>query len=159
MRFWSALAAAWWLAAEVQAPAQTGDEVTLLRTMRAIGDATSGQRLASGAAVDKVVYFGRNGQGQIVVTSVAVLAPGADGLEPPAGTIALVRTRAATAGGNEAPDPADLALARRTGIPIFIVGEWRTPPVIWEVRVQDAGIRIRDVDSQGVPGPWRTSAP
>jgi hypothetical protein len=140
------------LALGAPALAQDGD-TGLLRTIRAIGDATSGQRVNGGAAADKVVYLGRRGA-IYVVTSIAALAPGGEGVDPPAGAVAVLRTRAATPGGNAAPDPADLALARRTGLPIFIVGEWRTPPMIWQV----AAGRYREIDGEGRAGPWRTPA-
>jgi hypothetical protein len=155
MRF--ALAAAV-LASSVPALAQPRDDATLLRTVRTVADATSGQRIGNGIVADKVVYFGRNARGEIVVTSVAALAPGAPAAEAPAGAIALLRTRAATPGGNQAPDPADLALARTTGIAIFVVGEWRSPPIVWEVLRQGAELRIRDVDARGVAGAWRAPA-
>ena len=142
----------------VPATAQPGDDTVLLRTMRAVGDATSGQRVGNGAPADKVVYFGRNGRNEIVVTSVAALAPGAPVAAAPAGAIALIRTRAGTANAHAGPDPADLALARDTGIGVFIVGEWRTPPIIWEVRRQGADIRWREIDHLGVAGPWRAPA-
>jgi hypothetical protein len=149
-RIWFVLAAA--LALSSPAVAQGGD-VALLRTMRAIGDATSGQRINGGAAADKVVYLARRGA-SYVVTSIAALAPGGEGVDPPAGAVAILRTRAATPGGNAAPDPADLAAAARTGLPIFVVGEWRTPPMIWEVV---AG-RYREIDAEGRAGPWRAPA-
>jgi hypothetical protein len=146
------------LALAAPAFAQPGDDSALLRTVRVVADATSGQRIGNGTVADKVVYFGRNTAGEIVVTSVAALAPGAPAAEAPAGAIALLRTRAATPGGNAAPDPADLALARATGIAVFIVGEWRSPPVVWELLRQSGEVRIRDVDAQGSAGAWRAPA-
>lgn len=130
------------------APAQ-GDDALLLRTMRAIGDATSGQTIGRGRAADKIVYLARRG-GQFVIISVAALVPGGEGVEPPAGTEALLRTRAAA----PAPLPADFALAGRTGLAIFILAESGDPPAIWEI----VGAHYREVDAQGVAGPWRTPA-
>jgi hypothetical protein len=141
------------------AAAQSGDETILVRTARAIGDATAGQRVGNGAAADKVVYLGRNGQGTIVVTSIAALVPGGDASAPPAGAIAMVVTRASSANGNQTPIPADVALARSAGLPIFIVGEWATPPVLWELLRQGDAVRVRDVDAAGHAGPWRAATP
>lgn len=153
-RLFFALAAA---TIAVPAAAQSADDAGLLRTVRAIGDATSGQRIGSGRAADKIVYLGRNG-GRIVVTSIAALVPGGEWVDPPGGAIAVLRTRASTPGNNGAPDPADLAYVQRTGLRVFIVGEWATPPVIWEIARQDGQARVREIDARGVAGPWRAPA-
>jgi hypothetical protein len=141
------------------APAQAQDEVTLLRTVRAIGDATSGQRIGGGHAADKLVYLGRNAQGAVVVRSIAALVPGGEGVDPPQGTTAVIRTRASTGNGNRAPEASDLAFAARAGMPLFIVGEWSTPPRIWEVARRGPAAAFRDIDAQGRAGPWQTPAP
>jgi hypothetical protein len=136
------------LIAAVPAHAQ-GDDAELLRTMRAIGDATSGQTIGRGQAADKIVYLGR-ANGGLVIVSVAALIPGGEGVDPPPGCIALLRTRAAA----PAPLPADFALAERTRLPIFILAESGDPPAIWEV----VGARFREIDARGAPGAWRTPA-
>jgi hypothetical protein len=133
----------------VPAAAQGADDAALLRSVRAIGDATAGQRIGAGQAADKVVFLARNG-GRIVVTSVAALVPGADWVDPPAGAIAVLRTRAA------ASDPADLAYAQRTGLSVFIVSEAATPPAIVEISRQGRSVRLRDIDARGLAGPWRS---
>jgi len=148
MRMILALAAA---AMAAPAPVQSADETALLRTVRALGDATSGQRIGNGQAADKIVYLGRSG-GRIVVTSVAALLPGGDWVDPPAGAIAVLRTRASAA------EPADVAYALRIGMPVFIVGEWASPPVILEIGSQGSAARLREIDARGVAGPWRTPA-
>ena len=139
------------------AAAQGADEVALLRSVRAIGDATSGQRIGGGQIADKIVYLGRR-DGRIVVTSVAALVPGGDWVDPPPGAIAVLRTRASAPGDNEAPDPADLAFVRRTGLRAFIVGEWAAPPAIREIARQDGQARMREISPRGVAGPWRAPA-
>lgn len=136
------------LIAAVPALAQ-GDDAELLRTMRAIGDATSGQTIGRGQAADKIVYLGR-ANGNLVIVSVAALVPGGDGVDPPPGCVALLRTRAAA----PAPLPADFALAERTRLPIFILAESGDPPAIWEI----VGGRFREIDARGAPGAWRTPA-
>jgi len=149
----AALAAAF-LAAPLLAQS---DDPALFRTVRAIGDATSGQRIAGGGAADKVVLFGRRAGGDIVITTVQALAPGGSGsgIILDGGTIGLIRTRAATPGANAAPDPDDFALARRAGFLVFIVGEWRTPPVIWQIATQGDTVRWRELDARGRAGPWQ----
>lgn len=145
--------------ATIAAPgaAQSADEVALLRSVRAIGDATAGQRIGGGRAADKIVYLGLSG-GRIVVTSVAALVPGGEWVDLPGGTIAVLRTRASTPGNDSAPDPADLAYALRTGVRIFIVGEWASPPEILEIARRDGEARVRGIDARGVAGPWRAPA-
>lgn len=145
MRILLALAA---LIAAAPALAQS-DDAELLRTMRAIGDATSGQTIGRGQAADKIVYLGR-ANGRLVIVSVAALVPGGDGVDPPPGCVALLRTRAAA----PAPLPADFALAERIRLPIFILAEPGDPPMIWEIV---AG-RYREIDARGAPGAWRTPA-
>ena len=147
------------LAMAAPAAAQSGDDSTLVRTARAIGDATAGQRIGNGAAADKVVYLGRNGQGTIVVTSIAALVPGGDASAPAASAIGMIVTRAAAANSNQSPNPADVALARTAGLPVFIIGEWATPPVIWELLRQSGTVSVREIDAQGRAGPWRAAAP
>jgi hypothetical protein len=133
------------------AAAQSVDEAALLRSVRAIGDATAGQRIGAGQAADKIVFLARS-SGRIVVTSVAALVPGGDWVDPPAGAIAVLRTRTA------ASDPADLAYAQRTGLSVFIVSEAASPPAILEISRQGNSIRLREIDARGLPAPWRAPA-
>jgi hypothetical protein len=133
------------------AAAQSADDAALLRSVRAIGDATAGQRIGAGQAADKLVFLARSG-GRIVVTSVAALVPGADWVDPPAGAIAVLRTRAS------ASDPSDVAYAQRTGLSVFIVNESASPAAILEIARQGGAIRLRDIDSRGLAGPWRAPA-
>jgi hypothetical protein len=139
------------------AAAQGADEARLLRTVRAIGDATAGQTIGNGQAADKIVFLGR-GAGGILVTSVAALVPGAPWVDPPAGAVAALRTRAAAPAGNQAPDPADLAYVRTTGLRVFIVGEGETPPAIRELARQGQDVRVRAIDRRGAAGPWQAPA-
>jgi hypothetical protein len=145
--------------AAIAAPvaAQGTDEVRLLRTVRAIGDATAGQTIGSGQAADKIVFLGR-GAGGIVVTSVAALVPGAPWVDPPAGAIAALRTRASSPAGNQAPAPADIAFVRTTGLRVFIVGEGESPPAVRELARQGQDVRVRAIDPRGAAGPWQAPA-
>lgn len=138
-------------------PALAQSDRDLLRTIRAFGNGTAGQRVGGGAPVDKVLVLGRRGR-EIVVTGMGASPPDR-WPEAAAGTLAILRTRASTPGGNGAPDPADIAYVRRTGLRVFIVGEWARPPVIWEVARQGSQVRIRAIDAEARPGPWRTAAP
>jgi len=139
------------------APAGAQGDERLAGEMRQIADATSGVTIAEGAAADKVVYFRRRGDGELIITGIAALAPGASLDEVPSGAIAVLRTRASTANGNVAPAPGDFELARRSGVPVFIVGEWRTPPVVWEVRSGGETVSWREIGADGAPGAWNAS--
>jgi hypothetical protein len=146
------------LAMPLEAVAQPDDGVEIARSMRQFGDLTSGQRIGGGEVADKVLAFGRNTGGELVVTQIEILAVGGEWNELPAGAVAAMRTRVSTSEGNSRPEQADLDLAVRAGIPIFIVGEWSSPPVIWEIRREGTGAAVREIDSEGVAGPWRTPA-
>jgi hypothetical protein len=141
------------------ASAQSTDDPVFLRSIRSIANVTSGQRVANNAMVDKVVCITRE-NGRLIVIQIQALAPGGPsaGIDVPQRTVAIMRTRAATPDGNAAPDPDDIAFAARTGLSIFIIGEWATPPAIWEIARQEGQVRVRAIDSEGRPGPWRASA-
>ena len=127
--------------------------------MRRMADALNGVRVGTGTRADKVVYFGRNAQGALLVAGIAALAPGAPLEEIPGSAIAAMRTRSATPNGNAAPDPADFRLAARATVPVFIVGEWSNPPVLWEIRRQGSGTAFRQIDARGVAGAWAPPPP
>jgi hypothetical protein len=127
------------------------DDPALLRGARSLGNDVSGLAIGHGAIGDKALFLGRRG-GEVLITGLVALVPGGELVEPTGNPIAVVRTRSSAPGGNGAPDPADFAYAARTGVPLFIVGEWRSPPLIWEV----VGARYREIDGAGAPGPWRS---
>ena len=144
----------------VLAPAaaqQPGDNLPAV--MRRMADGLSGVAVGRGAPADKVVYFGRNAQGALLIAGIAALAPGAPLEEIPASAVAAMRTRAATANGNAAPDPADFQLAARVAVPVFIVGEWSDPPALWEIRRQGSDTAFRRIDARGVVGAWAPPPP
>jgi hypothetical protein len=159
------LAKTFWLivAAMFLAPpaaAQT-DEAGFIAAMRQFADATAGQQVGSGRPADKVLYFGRNPGGEIIVTSIVALAPGAAWDSPPQDEhplIAAMRCRGSSPANNSHPDPADIAYARTTGVPVFIVGEWQEPAIVWEVVWVDGQARTRAIDTEGHPGPWQIPA-
>jgi hypothetical protein len=137
-------------------PALAQSDDALLRTIRDFGNGTAGQDVGGGAA-DKVLMLGRQ-RGQIVVTGMGA-SPADQWPAAPAGTFAILRTRVSTPGDNSAPDPADVAYVQRTGLRVFIVGEWADPPVIWEVARESRQVRVRTIDAEARPGPWRAAAP
>jgi hypothetical protein len=140
-----------------QAPASARAEADLLKAIRAFAEITSGELVGDGKAADKLVFFARTGQGQLRTIGIQALAPGGDWVEPMKGAIAIMRTRASTSNGNSAPEPADLDYVRRSGIPVFIVGEWSAPPPIWQIVREGRRVRWREIDGQGRPGPWRAA--
>ncbi|HYI48893.1 MAG TPA: hypothetical protein VEX35_10555 [Allosphingosinicella sp.] len=138
-------------------PAAAQSDRDLLRTIRSFGNGAAGQDVGRGTPVDKVIVLGRR-SGEIVVTAMGGALPD-QWPDAAAGTFAILRTRASTPGGNSAPAPADIAYVRRTGHRVFIVGEWARPPVIWEVARRGSEVRVRAIDAEARPGPWRTAAP
>jgi hypothetical protein len=123
---------------------------------RIIANATVGHGPAAGRA-DKLVYFG-GGAGGTQIVGIATLAPGDAWIDAPEGALAVLRTRGSTAGGNRAPDPADIAYVRRTGLPVFLAGEWRDPAVLWEIRREGEGVQWREIDRRGRARPWQAAA-
>jgi hypothetical protein len=67
----------------------------------------------------------------------------------------VLRTRVSTAGANQTPDPADFEAAAQSRVPLFIVGQWSNPPVVWEVLRDGDDTSYRVIDGDGWPGPWR----
>jgi hypothetical protein len=141
---------------------QAGDGPEFMQSVRTVADLTSGQRVgAQGDQIaDKVLGLGRDAAGAMTVTGIQVLAPGgsSNDIQVGARTIAVLRTRASTPAGNRAPDPDDFAFVRRTGLRLFVVGEWSTPPALWEIARDHDQIRLRTINAEGAPGPWQAPA-
>ena len=135
------------------------DDADFPGMVRSYGDMVGGEQAGRGE-FDKIVQLGRNAQGGLVIEHVTITvlnAPWPTVPWPP-GTVAVMRTRAATANGNSGPEPADLDHAVRTGIPVLVVGDWRSPPVIWQIEREGSRTRVREIDAKGVPGPWQSTA-
>lgn len=120
--------------------------------VRAVADATVGEKLGDGSAADKVIYLAAvEGRGLLVV-GIAVRYPDQP-INPPAGCIAAIRVRnpkykAITPGSD------DSAEAARVGIPIFLRGEWSSSPNLWEIAKWDGSIKVRTIDAEAKPGEW-----
>lgn len=153
-RLWIALAAL-----TLSMPALAQNDGALLRAIREFGNMTAGQGVGNGPPVDKILTFGRQ-SGEVMVTGMAV-SPPEQWPTLPEGALAILRTRAAAAEGNRMPAAADFDFVRRTRARLFIVGEWSTPPVIWEIAAQRDGVRFRAIDASGRAGRWQipVSAP
>jgi hypothetical protein len=121
--------------------------------VRVIANATVGHGPAAGRA-DALVYFSGGGN-ETRVVGIATLAPGDPWVDAPEAAVAVLRTRGSTPGGNRAPDPADIDYVQRTGLTVFVAGEWRDPAVIWEIQREGDGVRVRDIDRRGRGGRWR----
>jgi hypothetical protein len=142
------------------APAVAQDDARAAREMRDVANSVSGVRIGGGAAADKVVYFRRGERGALVVSGIAALVPGGPLSDVPAESAAALRTRATSSNGGTAPEAADFALARSNAVPLFIVGEWRTPPVLWELqRRSDGSVVWREIAADGTPGAWTAPPP
>jgi len=128
-------------------------EPSLQYFVRAIGNeaAEIGRREGS----DMVVFL-IQGEYEPEVGGVAKTATGSTvdpGLDDSA--IALLRTRSTNDEGTRKPDALDIALSRTTEVPVFIVGNWQSPPAIWEMRVTGNRVSWRVVDKVGLVGPWQ----
>jgi hypothetical protein len=153
-----ALAAAAALAAAIawQGPASAqADDGGMLRTMRAFAEITSGQKVGGGQSADKLLAFGRNASGEMVVIEIRALAEGGEIGEAPEGAVAIMRTRARSSSKKGPPDPADLAFVKRTGIRAFIVGEWSRPPAMFEIEREGGQVRWRRIGADSKAGPWQ----
>jgi hypothetical protein len=143
--------------------AQTGGADRFMHDVRSVADNTAGRRVGPNQdqLADKVVAIGRRADGTMIVTAIQALAPGGanDGIAVTDRAIAIMRTRAAAPNGNRAPDPDDFAYVRRTGMRLFVVGEWSTPAAMWEIE-RDAGgsLRLRTIGPDGAAGPWEAPA-
>lgn len=122
---------------------------------RAIADATAGQEFGNGPG-DKMVFFSGTGD-QTRIIAIGALATG-EALPPevPEGAEAVLRTRAA--GGARAPDPADIEWARRTGLTVYVAGEWSTPPALWQISREGGAVQMREIDRRGRAGAWQPAA-
>ena len=136
------------------ATAQPPPTDELVEMIQAIAPATVRARTGGERPAEKAVAIGRR-DGQLVITTMYALWSH-QWEDPPEGTVAVMRTRASSSSGG--PEPADLDYARRTGVRLFIVGEWADPPPIWELEREGEGVRVRQFDGQGAPGAWRTAS-
>ena len=133
----------------VAQPAEADD---LVQFIHVAGPLTARARTGGEVPAEKAIAITRR-DGQLIVTTMYALWSH-EWEDPPEGTIAVMRTRARSSSGG--PEPADLDYAQRTGVRLFIVGEWADPPPIWELERHSDGMRIRDIDAEGRPGAWRT---
>lgn len=146
------------LAWQVPASARI-DDSDMLEAMRAFADITSGELVGDGKPADKLIFFGRTARGDLRTIGIQALALGGEWAEPMQGAIAIMRTRASTSNGNKAPEQADLDYVRRTGIPVFIVGEWSAPSPIWQIVRHSGQVRWREIDARAEAGPWQGAPP
>jgi len=132
-------------------PASAQDDVP--RQVRGFADATAGAQ----APADKVLHFGRRAS-ELVVTSMEVVAAGGSPRAVP-DAVAVLRTRAAPGSNRDMPLASDFDFVRRTGARLFVVGEWATPAVMWEVTPHaEHGVRFRLIGPDGAPGAWAVPA-
>ncbi|HMJ92549.1 MAG TPA: hypothetical protein VK472_00470 [Allosphingosinicella sp.] len=142
------------LAWQSSAAAQADDGGMLLE-MRGFAAMTSGQRVGGGQAADKLLAFGRNASGEVVVIEIRALVPGGELGDPPEGAIAIMRSRTTSSSKKGPPDLADLAFVRRTGMRTFILGEWSRPPAMFEIARDGEQVRWRKVGADAKAGPWQ----
>lgn len=121
--------------------------------VRGFADATAGAPIAKGA--DKVLFFDREGNG-VVVIGISVVPMINAKVSAPADAVAVMRTRSRNAAKKRMPDAEDLQFAAQIKLPVFIVGEWKKPPIMWEVDGQSNPRRFREISQQGKSGAWQS---
>jgi hypothetical protein len=134
-------------------------EEAIAAQVRGFADPTADLKLPGHEQDDKVLFLGRNDKGEAMVVGLGLLPAGQTPDELAPGTLALLRTRRSSPRGNTVPDPVDVALAAKTGVPLFVVGLWHKPSVIWEILPGANGAQIRTIDAKGVAGSWRPLTP
>lgn len=143
------------LAKPMNISAKDAKEPVPATQVREMADGLSGIRVNGNQVADKLVYLGHNAKGDLVVMGIAALTPGSDeGIEPVDGAVAILRTRAATSNNNMAPEAADFALAKSSGLAVYIIGEWSDPPKLWQIKPMDGGIMVREIDRAGAVSAW-----
>ena len=151
MRWTFGLMVALALLTGVPATAQGDDFV---REMRRFADITAGQATGSATPVDKLLSFGRR-DGTTIVTSIGIARPH-EWPDFGQGAVAVMRTRTSGADDNRIPPPDDFDFVRRTGMRLFVVGEWSEPAAMWEIAREDGGeMRFRQIGPDGVAAAWR----
>jgi hypothetical protein len=123
--------------------------------VRKFAEVTATARGPKGA--DKVVFFGRNGSG-VFVNGIAVVPMVNAKISAPADAVAVMRTRSKNASKKRSPDAEDLQFAAQFKLPVFIVGAWKKPVVIWEVDSQTDPKKFRTIGPQGSAGSWQSLA-
>jgi hypothetical protein len=138
-------------------PAQPSDEPSLQFYVRTYGNdvAAEPSGTVDGFPADKLVVL-KQGPYEPTVMGTAVAPAGSVvTLQLDENAIALLRTRTSNSHDFNRPDEADIALAQAVDVPVFIVGEWNSPPLIWEVRLTGRRLAWRHVDRFGLVGPWQ----
>jgi hypothetical protein len=135
------------------------EDATLLEPMRAFAGMIGGELAGDWKSGENIVTFSRSAEGALRTTGRPVPTAPGEWAEPEKGTVALMRTRPSSPDDISVPAAADLDFVGRTGIPVFIVGLWSTPPMMWQIARQDGRVQWREVDVDAKPGPWRMLAP
>jgi hypothetical protein len=115
-----------------------------------IAEATAGAKIQGNQHVEKVVTFGRNASGELVVTSLSALAPG-QRPQIPSGTVGVIVVHFA---GQCGPPLAGDDYAASQGVLDFVASS--TGDHLWEVATADGGAQVRSVEGPDRFGPWET---
>jgi hypothetical protein len=116
-----------------------------------IAKATAGARIGgSDQRFERIITFGRNASGELVVTSLSALRT-ASGLQVPAGTIGVLIVHydgqcAPPQGGDDYP--------ATQGLLDFVAGS--SGEQLWEVGTANGAREIRQVNGVASFGPWET---
>lgn len=128
-------------------------ETAVSHFVRNVSDGTNAS--APGSA-DWVVGIETSGE-EPIVSAIALLARDATEM-PSLDTEQLIRARRNNDAGKKRPDDTDLEFARKWGKPLYIVGTWKKPAVIWEISVEDGSVKWRTIGRDGSLGDWEALA-
>ena len=117
------------------------------------GEATAGA--PAPARTDKVLLFGKDADGKLILSGLAMVPEDTSVMTLPDNALAVLRTRTKNAEGNKRPDANDLRFARGKRIPVYIMGEWSKPPVLWEIDPTAKPLRFRTIARDGSAGAWQ----
>lgn len=121
--------------------------------VRGFADITSGVPTSKGR--DKVLFFSRNASGELVVSEIALVPSKGANLSPPADSAGVLRTRTANSKKKRQPDAEDLRFASAFSIPVFVLGEWSKPAMLWEIDSVSRPLRFRAIAANGISGSWQ----
>ena len=138
-------------------PAQQGLDPSLQYYVRAIGNDAAAQPAGTfaGQPADTLVVLKQGPYEPTIAGTAAAPSGSVVEVQLDDEAIALLRTRSNNNHDFNRPDEADIALVRAVDVPVFIVGVWNTPPLIWEVRVIGTRLAWRQIDRFGLVGPWQ----
>jgi hypothetical protein len=128
--------------------------ISLGSEVRAFADISAGQKPPPGH--DHLLAFGRDANGEMVVTGIAILPAKDAKFAAEKGTIALLRIRGKYKTKLKRPDPEEIRFASSYAIPVFISREWGKPPAFWELAAVNGIRSYRSIGGSNSASAWTT---